>query len=199
MPPATATARRSASARREPKKRSVPARRSAAARTAAPPRRSTPAKRPPARRTTPARRAAPTHRRGVTPTAGFLIPVAVGQRTATAVGGLADSGLVFRLTRGRLWILAIGALLVGIVALNVVRLSFSAEASRMAGEADAIERETSALRAQLAAHGSSDKIEKEAAQLGLVVPSPDAISYLEPDEDDTTQAARRLREGELGW
>jgi hypothetical protein len=56
------------------------------------------------------------------------VPVAVGA-TAGAVGGLADSGLVVRLTRGRLWIGALAMLLVGIVALNVMALSLNATSS----------------------------------------------------------------------
>jgi hypothetical protein len=128
-----------------------------------------------------------------------MIPVAVGARTATAVGGLADSGMVFRLTRGRLWILLIGVLLVGIVAVNVLSLSFSASASQTAGRADVIERETSALRAGLAADISSDKLQQEAGKLGLAVPEPSEISYLEPSDRDAKSAARRLRGGELAY
>ncbi len=41
-------------------------------------------------------------------------------RTAFAVRGLPDSGLMVRLTRGRAWIALLGVLLAGIVALNVV-------------------------------------------------------------------------------
>lgn len=183
---ATATARRATATRRA---------------AGAPVRGGRAASAPRPRRTTAPRngrpRTATPRRRGVTPAAGLLIPVAVGARTATAVGGLADSGLMFRLTRGRLWILAIGVLLVGIVALNVLRLSFSAEASRVGSQADAIERETSALRAGLAADVSSDKLRREAGKLGLAVPSPDEISYLEPSARDAERAARRLRDGEL--
>ena len=60
-----------------------------------------------------------------------LVPLAVG-RTAAAVSDLADSGLLLRLTRGRLWIGMLTTLLVGIVALNVLALSFSATASSSA-------------------------------------------------------------------
>lgn len=193
---ATATARRAAARRATATRRAAGAPvRGGRAATAASPRRTTAARNGRPRTATP-------RRRGVTPAAGLLIPVAVGARTATAVGGLADSGLVFRLTRGRLWILAIGLLLVGIVALNVLQLSFSAEASRMASQADAIEREASALRAGLAADASAEKLEREAGELGLAVPPTDAIYYLEPADRDAEQAARRLRDGELsdlGW
>jgi hypothetical protein len=168
---ATATARKSAS-RRAPSKRPTQARRRPAAKPA------------------PRRRAQPT------PIPGRLVPLAVG-RTAHAVGGIADSGLVMRLTRGRLWIGALAALLVGIVALNVMALSFNASSSKSAGAADGLERQNSALRAQLAEQLSNDRIQQTASILGLIVPEAGAVRYLRPSADDAAEAARRLRAGEL--
>src|SRR5262245_41399094 len=78
-----------------------------------------PAKRAPARR-----RPAPARR-----PAGQLIPIAVN--TASAVGRLPDSGLMVRMTRGRVWIGVLGVLLAGIVALNVLTLSFAASAGQI--------------------------------------------------------------------
>ena len=46
---------------------------------------------------------APARRAALPPMPARLVPLAVG-RTAVAVSGLADSGVVHRLTRGRLWI-----------------------------------------------------------------------------------------------
>jgi hypothetical protein len=166
----------------------------ATARSSAPARRS-PARRPPARAPGP-RRTAPRRRKGQTPAAGF-VPVAVG-RTAGAVGGLADSGLVVRLTRSRLWIGLLGGLLVGIVALNVMALSFSASSSNAARQADELERQNSALRGEIAARLSNEEIQAAATKLGLVVPEPGAVRYLRPSPGDAAEAARRLRAGELG-
>jgi hypothetical protein len=126
-----------------------------------------------------------------------MIPVAVGQRTVTAVGGLADSGLMLRLTRGRLWILLVGILLIGIVAVNVLSLSFSASASRTARQADAFEREISVLRGALATDVSSGEVEARAQDLGLIVPQPGEIRYLDPASDDAAVAAQRIRNGEV--
>ena len=165
----------------------------APARTTAPKRR---AQTRPARpaQTRPARRPAPKRqprRRQITPPAGF-VPVAVG-----AVGGLADSGLVHRLTRGRLWIGILAVLLVGIVALNVMALSFSASSSEAGRQADELKRLNSAAGAQIAQLTASAEIQQTATKLGLYVPSPNEIGYLEPSEDDAVTAARRLRSGEL--
>jgi hypothetical protein len=145
--------------------------------------------RPPAR----GRRPAP---RRQTPVAGF-VPVAVG-RTAGAVGGLADSGLVVRLTRSRLWIGLLGGLLIGIVALNVMALSFNASSSEAGRQADELERLNSALRGDIATRLSSDEVEAAASRMGMFVPEPGAIRYLRRSADDAAEAARRLRAGELG-
>lgn len=154
--------------------------------TAAPARRTTTPRREPARGRTPARQ----------PT-GWMSPVAAVGRTAVAVGGIADSGLVFRLTRGRLWIGLLGTLLVGIVGLNVVALSFSATSSEAAGKAEELRRQNSALEAQLASMLSADELEQVADDLGLHVPVPGAIRYVKSSPDDAAVAAKRLKDGEL--
>jgi hypothetical protein len=125
-----------------------------------------------------------------------LVPFAVG-RTAGAVSDLADSGIVLRLTRGRLWIGALATLLVGIVALNVLALSFSASSSKVGREADALTRENAALRARLVGGQSSESVANDAATLGLVVPEAGAITYLRPRPGDAQRAAERLKAGEL--
>jgi hypothetical protein len=127
---------------------------------------------------------------------GF-VPVAVG-RTAGAVGGIADSGLVVRLTRSRLWIGLLGGLLVGIVALNVMALSLSASSSDAARQAEELERVNSGLRSDIATRLSSPEIEAVAAELGLVNPPAGSIHYVRPSAGDAAEAARRLRAGEFG-
>jgi hypothetical protein len=126
-----------------------------------------------------------------------LVPVAVG-RTAGAVSGLAESGVVHRLTRGRLWIGALTTLLVGIVSLNVVTLSFNASSSKVGRQADGLKREISALRAKIATDGASNaRVTAAAADLGLIVPEPGSVGYLRPGADDAAVAAKRLASGEL--
>jgi cell division septation protein DedD len=126
-----------------------------------------------------------------------LVPLAVG-RTAVAVSGLAESGLVHRLTRGRLWIGFLTTLLVGIVSLNVLALSLNASSSKVGRQADELKREISALRAKIATNGASnERIQAAAATLGLVAPEPGAVGYLRAGDDDAAAAARRLASGEL--
>jgi hypothetical protein len=126
-----------------------------------------------------------------------LVPLAVG-RTAFAVSGVADSGLVHWLTRGRLWIVVLTTLLVGIVSLNVLALSFNASSSKVGMQADELKRQISALRAKIATDGASNqRVQAAAAQLGLIVPEPGSVAYLRPSHDDAAVAAQRLASGEL--
>src|ERR671937_1352336 len=121
-----------------------------------------------------------------------LVPLAVG-RTAVAVSDLADSPLVHRLTRGRLWIGVLTGLLVGIVALNVLALSFNASSSKATRQADVLNRQISTLRAQIAASGiSNEHVQSEASRLGMVVPEPGSIGYLEASPKNASVAAKRL-------
>jgi hypothetical protein len=113
------------------------------------------------------------------------------------VADLSNSFVVVRLTRGRAWIGLLAVLLIGIVALNVVALSFSASSSRAAAAADQLERQNSALRAQIAKELSNGEVQAAALQLGLAIPEPGAIAYLQTSPDDAAEAAKRLRSGDL--
>jgi hypothetical protein len=173
-PAATAAARRAAAATAPAPARRRPVRRA-------------PAKRRGRARREPARRAAAAH----------LIPSAAA-RTAGAVGDIADSGLMVRLTRGRLWIAVLATLLAGIVALNVVSLSFSSSASRVAERSEQLKQANSVLEARLAKKLSSQRVKSIAAGLGFEIPKPGDVVYLSPDGGDARVAARRLQAGEVG-
>lgn len=176
----------------------APARRAAAA--PAPARRK-PKRRPAARqavRATPARartspsRKQPARRRPQR--SGHFVPYAVG-RTAGAVRHLPDSGLVFRLTRGRAWIGLLSVLLIGIVALNVVSLSLSASQGKLSQQAMILQQENSALRARLAERLSSDRVRNAAAGIGMTAPVSTEINYRDASGDAVRLAAGRLAAG----
>lgn len=118
-------------------------------------------------------------------------------RTAVVVGGLADSGMVFGLTRSRRWIVLVGGLLIGIVALNVMALSFNASSSKTAGISDELRRENSALRAQIADGLSNGHLQKAALRIGLIMPEAAATLLLVPQPGDAAEAAKRLRNGDI--
>lgn len=126
-----------------------------------------------------------------------LVPLAVGT-TAGAVSGLAESGLVHRLTRGRMWIGLLATLLVGIVALNVFTLSVNATSSRTTRQTDVLQRQNSALQGQIAAAGaSSDRVQTLAGKLGMIVPELGSIGYVEAGPKDAALAAQRLESGAI--
>ncbi|HEX5928690.1 MAG TPA: hypothetical protein VFY48_04775 [Solirubrobacterales bacterium] len=179
--------RKAAPARPAPRKKAAPARvprtRPKPRAAAAAPARKAPARRAPARRA-PARRA-PARRVG-----GQLIPLA--GRTAVAVGQLPDSGLVVRLTRGRAWIGVLGVLLAGIVALNVLTLSFAASASKIDAQAALLDKENSILTGRDARLYGTGAMRNAAGALGLAMPSSDEIQFTDAGPDDAAVAAQRL-------
>jgi hypothetical protein len=135
------------------------------------------------------RRARATAQRAVA--GGQLIPIAVG-RTAVAVSQLPDSGLVVRLTRGRAWIALLGVLLVGIVALNVVTLSFAASSGKIDEQITALEEENSILRGRDAQGSGVGAVRNAAGPLGLAMPNSDEIHFVEAGHGVVATAAGRL-------
>jgi len=115
----------------------------------------------------------------------------------SAISGIADSGFVVGMARGRAWIVVLGVLLCGIVAINVVGLSLSAAGSETSTKIDELQQQNSVLRARIANRLSSERISEAAAALGLQVPAPDAVDYLRTRRSDAERAAERLAGGEI--
>jgi hypothetical protein len=182
--PATAPARKPAAPKRRkaaPQRKKATTARAAAA-TAAPARK--PARKAPARR-----KVAPKRRTG-----GQLIPIAAGTagRAAVAVTQLPESGLIHRLTRGRAWIGVLGVLLVGIVALNVVTLSFAASAGKVDTRITELSKENSVLQNRDSQHYGQAQMLHEATKLGLAMPTEAEPQLLSARKSDVTEAAARL-------
>jgi hypothetical protein len=184
-PSRTTPPKRKAPAHPAPRKKAAPSR---APRTRPKPRAAAaaPARKAPARRA-PARRVPAGAPRRV---GGQLIPLA--GRTAVAVGHLPDSGLVLRMTRGRAWIVVLGVLLAGIVALNVLTLSFSASASQIDQQAVVLDRENSILGGRDARLYGTGAMRNAAGALGLAMPPSDEIHFTDAGPDDVAVAAQRL-------
>ena len=118
----------------------------------------------------------------------MLLPVA-------AVSGIADCSLVTGMTRSRAWIVVLGLLLGGIVAMNVLGLGLSASSSSVEAKIDGLQRENGVLQTRSAKTLSTEEIQSQAATLGLALPAPDAIHYLDAHRSDAAKAARRLAQG----
>jgi hypothetical protein len=182
--PATAPARKPAAPKRRkaaPGRKKATTARAAAATTA-------PARKP-ARKAPTRRRTAPKRRTG-----GGVIPIAAGHagRAAVAVSQLPESGLIHRLTRGRAWIGLLGVLLVGIVALNVVTLSFAASSGKVDAKITELSKENSMLQSRTAQHYGQARIRHEAAELGLAMPTTAIAQVISARKADVAEAAARL-------
>jgi hypothetical protein len=146
------------------------------------------------------RRPVPRARARQAPAARLVRPAMAGAalfpqaavRSAGAVRDLSDSSLIMRLTRGRGWIAVLGAMLVGIVALNVISLSLTAGSGRLSLQIDELKTEISGLHAQIDERLSAGKVEAEAARLGLANPDPKAITYLSASDGDAARLAHLL-------
>ncbi len=179
---AAATARRAAAPAKAPS-RKAPARKKPIKVQLAP---------APARKAAPSRRKAPARRPG-----GQLIPIAVG--AATAARHLPDSSLMVRMTRGRAWIAVLGVLLVGIVAVNVLTLSFSAAAGHIDQNITALEEENPLLNSRVAQRDGAARVRSEAGALGLAPASTDQIEAVTAGPHDVAVAAQRLAAAGTGY
>jgi hypothetical protein len=159
----------------------------------------------PARRTAPApapSRTAPPRKRTATPRArpaprrkAAQPALALAGRTAVAVGQLPDSGLIVRMTRGRAWIGVLGVLLVGIVALNVVTLSFAASSGKIDQQNGVLEREKSILEGREAHRFSTARVRHEGSILGLTTATAEPLVVEAGPKAVATAAARLAAAG----
>ncbi|HET7443755.1 MAG TPA: hypothetical protein VFJ57_03775 [Solirubrobacterales bacterium] len=155
---------------------------------AAAPARRAPARKAPAR-SAPRVRTAP--RPGARRSAQPKLALVVG-RTAAGVRHLPDSGLIVRMTRGRTWIAVLGVLLAGIVALNVVTLSFAASTGDIDENITALEKDISMTKNRVAAMYAIKRIRYEAAKQGLAMSTLNEPSVIKFEHKDVETAAQRL-------
>jgi len=174
--------------------------RHAAGRTTAPPTKR-PATRPARRKSGPAARAEPARARVAAPSRererrrrGPQISTRAAARTKAGSSQRPRTQLVLdRLLHGRAWITCIGALLVGIVFLNVTLMSLNEGITRTDARAAALKRENAGLRLQLAKLGSSERVQQAATARGFYMPAPGDVQYLRLNPSvDARRAARRI-------
>jgi len=163
------------------------ARAATAARAAAPARRA-PARRPaPVRpapvRPAPARRSAPARRAPATERTRAFARARGAAAVEALLHGPALIGLVF-------------VLLAGVVFSNVALLQKNRAIAHDAERATTLKRENAGLRRDVAALGSSERIQQVAAERGLVLPAPAEVRYLRSNPQiDARQAAKQLDAG----
>ena len=98
------------------------------------------------------------------------------------------------LLHGRAWIALVFVLLAGIVFFNVDLLRMNREIAVTAERAKAVKLENARLRTDIARLGSSERIQRVAAERGLVLPAPGEVRYLRSRPTvDGRRAAARIR------
>jgi cell division protein FtsB len=86
--------------------------------------------------------------------------------------------LLDRLLRGRAWVVLVGALLAGIVFLNVSVLELNRGIAQTDAQSAGLERTNSTLRESVATLSSAERIQRLAEQRGYVLPQPGDVTYL---------------------
>jgi len=84
-----------------------------------------------------------------------------------------------RITGGVIWIVVIGALLAGVVAVNVAVLQLNVRLDEYGRERVQLRDDTARLRAQLSSTGASARVSTRArTELGLVEANPATTAYV---------------------
>ncbi len=141
------------------------------------------------------RRKPATPRRGTTrpaPRRKAQAPAGRGAKAAARLAAIPRSPFVDRLLTGRVWIVLLAVLLAGIVTANVALLEMNAGIARTTEKVAALKRENSRLRLEAAKLGSSERIQRAAADLGLVLPAPGEVRYLSARPGDAALALKRM-------
>ncbi|MFL5862837.1 MAG: hypothetical protein ACJ780_19010 [Solirubrobacteraceae bacterium] len=114
-------------------------------------------------------------------------------RPAACVRALSDHALLDRIIRGRAWIPLFGLLLVGIVAMQVEVLKLNAGIGRSIERASALQSQNELLRAGVTRLSDEQRIERIAAQMGMVMPAPDQARFVTSGPVSVERALTRIK------
>jgi hypothetical protein len=109
------------------------------------------------------------------------------------VRALPEHRVVDRLLRSRLWIWALGALLGGIVTMQVSLLKLNSGISRAVETTTTLERQNAELENEIARLSSPERIDIGSAALGMDMPAAGAVSYLTAGPQDAVRAVDRMQ------
>jgi hypothetical protein len=117
----------------------------------------------------------------------------LGQRLAARVRALPNHQLLDRIVRGRAWILILGVMLAGIVAMQVEVLKLGASMGRSIERTSALQSRNELLRESVAALADQQRIERLASGMGMVMPSPGAVGFLRARRVNIGKAAFAIK------
>src|SRR5215207_9912876 len=133
---------------------------------------------------------------GRPPRAALAGAAAAGAPLALRLGNAAmrvgDARVLDRLVRGRGWIALMAVALMGIVFMQVSMLKLNAGISRAVTAADTLERQNSAMRADISRLDSGERIQDAAANLGMITPPAGDVRYLDGARASAVRAASSI-------
>lgn len=91
-----------------------------------------------------------------------------------------------------MWIAVIGVLLIGLVAINVVTVSYGSMASGIDADIQELQRRNAILRSSETKALSIPRVQNAAAAAGMTMPAPTDVEYLHFKPGDIAAAAQRL-------
>jgi hypothetical protein len=149
-----------------------------------------PAQRPPRRVSGPAR---PAPRPATAPAGAGTLPRRGATTAFERLRALPDHRIVDRLLRSRLWIILIGGLLGGIVAMQVSLLKLNSGISRAVETSATLERQNGELEAAIARLGATERVRSTALSRGMVLPPAGEVEFLRSRRGDAARAAAKLQ------
>jgi hypothetical protein len=117
----------------------------------------------------------------------------LGARALAWVRALPDHRLLDRLIGGRIWIVLLGTLLVGIVTMQLSLLRLNAGIGRAVEQTGALQQSNSALRGQISQLSNSESIVAQATQIGFVTPPQGSPRFLSASGADAGKALSTMR------
>ncbi len=107
-----------------------------------------------------------------------VLPGSLARRAIARVSTLPDHSLLDRVVRGRAWIPLLGVLLTGIVASQVEVLKLGASLGRSVQLTSTLQASNQALSESVTELGDTQRIEKLATGMGMVMPPANAVTFL---------------------
>lgn len=114
------------------------------------------------------------------------------------LSALPEHSLLDRLVRGRVWIPLLGVMLGGIVAMQVELLKLNSTTGRSIELASALQSRNQILRAEVAADSAPGRIERLGLRMGMLMPGPEAITFLRARSTSSARAAASIRSPDIG-
>ena len=112
--------------------------------------------------------------------------------TAHAVTHLPESSAVVGISRSRVWIAVIGILLIGIVAVNVLTVSYGSMASNIEADIDTLNSRNAILKSTETNALSMPRVTSAATAAGMTLPETTDVRYRSYQPGDIAAAAQRL-------